>query len=72
MAHTYVTLVHRNPYDTHILDMLLEVYKVFGTEGVNAKGQTSTCIPTHLVVLSTRWENIYMTPTFTETPNSAN
>ena len=34
MAHTYVTLVHRNYYNTLISDMLLEVCKTFGTEGV--------------------------------------
>ena len=32
---TYVTLVHRDYYNTHISDMLLKVRKVSGAEGVD-------------------------------------
>ena len=38
MAHTYVSLVHRNSYyTTQISDILLEVCKAASTEGVNSR-----------------------------------
>ena len=36
----YVTLVHRHYYNTHILDMLLEVWNASGTEEVDVNPLT--------------------------------